>query len=356
MNTTDTIALEKSKLYGLSRVLRRRMGVALLGAALVSASACGDTGSGATSVSAPASPTTTMAPPARSTTSTPATTTTATTTTATTTPATTTTTVTTVPAATVPRPTAPLDELAAVDGGRLHVRCAGSGATTVVLIAGFEEGAENWGKVEPAISASARLCTYERHGTGTSDPPTATQTFTTQANELHALLTTVGEPGPYVVVGHSFGGAEAVTFASLFAPEVTGLVLIDASPVTWPAALSAVSDDGTETATMLRSFSAGFAEPTRNAEHLDVLASFAEVSGVASLGSLPMTVITAVDRGFPGLGAGELARLTDVWDQGQQRWSELSTAGRVVSVADTSHHIQLDQPGVVIDEITRLLP
>jgi pimeloyl-ACP methyl ester carboxylesterase len=34
----------------------------------------------------------------------------------------------------------------------------------------------------------------------------------------------------------------------------------------------------------------------------------------------------------------------------------LSAAAHLVSVDDTGHHIEIDQPGVVIDEITDLLP
>ena len=52
---------------------------------------------------------------------------------------------TTVAAATTPRPTATIDELVDIDGVRLHVRCVGSGDTTVLLIAGFGDGGENWG-------------------------------------------------------------------------------------------------------------------------------------------------------------------------------------------------------------------
>jgi pimeloyl-ACP methyl ester carboxylesterase len=335
------------------RYILRRFGVAMLGAALISATACGNSATdtaNATNTADASDAATTTATPAATTTTVP---TPPSSTTIATVPAT----ATTVPAPeTAPRPTATRDELVGVEGNRLHIRCTGSGAKTVLLIAGFEEGAESWSKVEPAISASARVCSYDRPGTGTSDPPTSTPTFATQATDLHALLTTVGEPGPYVVVGHSFGGAEAVTFASQFAAEVTGLVLIDASPVTWPAALCAVADDGTQTAADLRSFCTALSDPNRNAEHLDAFSSFTEVSGITTLGSLPMAVITAVDRQFPGLGASELAGLTDKWNQGQQLWSGLSSAAHVVPVADTSHHIQLDQPAVVIDEITRLLP
>ena len=254
------------------------------------------------------------------------------------------------------RPTATIDELVGSNSGRVHIRCTGQGAKTVVLIAGFEEGTENWGKIEPTLAASTRVCSYDRLGTGTSDPATVTQTFTSQATDLHALLTTVGEPGPYVAVGHSFGGDEAIIFASLYPSEVSGLVLIDTSPVTWLTSICAVPNDGTDAATALRHFCDGLADPTVNVEHLDTLASFAEVAKIESLGSLPTTVITAVDRQFPGLEAGELARLTNEWNSGQAQWSRLSTATRRVSVENTSHHIQLDQPGVVIDEITRLLP
>ncbi|MEO5902364.1 MAG: alpha/beta hydrolase [Ilumatobacteraceae bacterium] len=227
----------------------------------------------------------------------------------------------TVTVTTAARPTATIDRLVGSSGARVHVRCVGHGDTTVVLIAGFGGDTTGWVKDEPAIASRARVCSYDRPGTGTSDAATSTATFTTQATDLHALLRTIGEPGPYVAVGHSFGGGEAVTFASLYADEVTGLVLIDASPTTWPAALCAVPDDGSSAATMLRGLCGTFA-PSGNSEHLDVDAAFTEASRIVSLGAVPMAVITATHRELPAdLAASEI-----------------------------------DQPGVVIDEITHLLP
>jgi pimeloyl-ACP methyl ester carboxylesterase len=238
----------------------------------------------------------------------------------------------------------------------MHVRCVGSGATTVLLVAGFGGAGDTWGAIEPAISQRARVCSSARFGLGASDPPPSTQTFATQATDLHTLMATIGEHAPYVVVGHSFGGAAAIMFASLFPDEVSGLALIDASPITWPAAMCDVPDDGTAAAATLRGICASNADPSANPEHLDVTAAFGDVAEIASVGSIPMVVITAVDRELPeGLAASELARLTGVWDDGQQHWLGLSTDARLVSVADTRHHIELDQPAVVIDEITRLI-
>jgi pimeloyl-ACP methyl ester carboxylesterase len=276
---------------------------------------------------------------------------------ATTVPATTVPTTTTPATTTLARPTDTIDELVGAEGERIHVRCVGSGDTTVVLIAGFGGDSTNWVAVEPAIAERARVCSYDRPGTGTSDPATATATFTTEANELHALLRTVGEPGPYVLVGHSFGGAEAVAFASRFTTEVAGLVLVDASAPDWPDALCAVPDDGSTGAATVRENCDVAFSPAGNPERLDVTAAFAEASSIVSLGSLPIAVVTATERVLPaGLAAAEVTRLTEAWNQGQQGWAALSTAAHIVPVDHTGHHIELEQPAVVIDEITRLLP
>ena len=226
----------------------------------------------------------------------------------------------------------------------------------MLLIAGFGGDTTNWVNVEPAIAARARVCSYDRPGTGTSDPATSTATFTTEATELHTLLSTIGETGPYVAVGHSFGGAEAVAFASLFPNEVTGIILIDASPATWPAASCSVANDGSDMAEMMRTSCTGVFLPTGNSERLDVTAAFAEVAEIDSLGSVPMAVITATNRDLADMTAPEVAHLTAAWNQGQQGWMALSSASHLVSVDHTGHHIEIDQPDVVIDEITRLLP
>lgn len=237
----------------------------------------------------------------------------------------------------------------------MHVHCEGTGAVTIVLIAGFGGGEDNWGAITPDLSANARLCTYARFGTGTSDPPLHPQTFTSESRDLHSLLTTISEPGPYLVVGHSFGGAEAVAFASMYPSDVSGVVLIDTSPRNWNTAICAVPDDGTEAARGFVDTCAAISSPSGNPELLDGPVAFAEVSAIPSLGAVPLTVITGTSRNFPGLNTAETTRLTQVWNTGQQAWAALSEASSLVPVDDTGHHIELDQPSIVIREITRLL-
>lgn len=255
----------------------------------------------------------------------------------------------------LPRPSGPVDELTEVDGARLHIQCAGSGDTTVVLIPGFGATGDVWSAVMPAVATRERVCTYTRFGEGTSDPAPAPQTFATEAKDLRAALSSMDESGPFVLAGHSFGGAEAVTFAHLFPADVAGLALIDASPASWLSASCAVPDDGSQTSHIFRDNCASISSGD-NPERLDGPSAFGDVGMIESLGSLPMAVVTAARHTYPDLAPAEEDRLNQVWDQGQQHWMSLSTEAMLVPVENTSHNIHVDRPDVVIEQIEQLLP
>jgi pimeloyl-ACP methyl ester carboxylesterase len=118
-----------------------------------------------------------------------------------------------------------------VGGHRLHLNCTGSGAPTVVLENGLGETASNWSRIAPGLSRTTRVCAYDRAGQGWSDDAAGPQDGLAVAAELHTLLGRAGIGGPYVLVGHSTGGAYAMTYAARYPREVAGMVLLDsASP------------------------------------------------------------------------------------------------------------------------------
>lgn len=118
-----------------------------------------------------------------------------------------------------------------VDGHRLYLNCVGHGGPTVVLFNGLGERTESWAAVVRTVSASTRVCLFDRAGEGFSGPAAGGQDGHQLALDVHVLLRTAGVPGPYVVAGHSVGGVYALVYAEMYPREVAGVALIDsASP------------------------------------------------------------------------------------------------------------------------------
>ena len=117
------------------------------------------------------------------------------------------------------------------DGARLNFYCMGSGSPTVVFDSGWEDWAPAWAVVQPRIAKWTRACSYDRAGAGFSDAGHMPRTSVRIADELHSALHNAGIAGPYILVGHAFGGDNVRTFADRYMSEIAGLVLVEADAV-----------------------------------------------------------------------------------------------------------------------------
>jgi pimeloyl-ACP methyl ester carboxylesterase len=123
-----------------------------------------------------------------------------------------------------------------LDGFRLHLECAGHGRPTVVFDAALAGSSLSWTYVLPAVAEFTRACAYDRAGFGQSDRGPLPRTAGRLADELHTLLLKSGEPPPYVLVGHSYGGLVTRIFAARYPAVTAALVLVDpAHPEDWVA-------------------------------------------------------------------------------------------------------------------------
>ncbi len=275
----------------------------------------------------------------------------------------------------------PPGKLVDVGSYRMHILCRGEGSPTVVLDSAFGGFASDWSLVQPEIAKFTGVCAYDRSGYAWSEPnPKETVRTSRQlVHELHTLLEKESISGPYVLVGHSFGGLNVRVFADQYPDEVVGMVLLDPAHEDAEARLN-VSNESIVSrlnfqANLLRigvvrkwlaprmmvsmipeyknlppEVWAMEVAVSLNSENLRTAAreaasateSMAQVRATHGLGDIPLIVMTsmAIPSSWMGL-AKEMAGL--------------STQGRHVVVEGTGHYIQLGRPDAVIDAVRQVV-
>jgi pimeloyl-ACP methyl ester carboxylesterase len=121
-------------------------------------------------------------------------------------------------------------QLVDVGGRKLHIECIGTDDPTVVLESGLGQASPYWGRIASAISATTRVCVYDRAGHGRSEDASSPQDGEAVATDLHLLLANSGMTGPFILVGHSTGGPYVRVFAAKYPEDVAGMVLLDSQP------------------------------------------------------------------------------------------------------------------------------
>lgn len=119
------------------------------------------------------------------------------------------------------------DAFVLVDGHKMHYQTSGKGSPTVVFEAGHNSTLSDWSNIVPGILKFTRVVSHDRLGMGSSEESDKPRTYHQIALELHAMLQQAHIPPPYILVGHSMGGAIVRAFASEYKNETVGLVLID---------------------------------------------------------------------------------------------------------------------------------
>ena len=118
------------------------------------------------------------------------------------------------------------------DGRQLALVCWGDGSPTVLLETGGAN-IEEWSGsgVVRRLASVTRVCTYDRAGTGTSDPaPNERRDADDVVSDLKALLVAADVAGPYVLLGRSFGGMIVTHYAETLPEDVVGVVVLDTPP------------------------------------------------------------------------------------------------------------------------------
>jgi len=253
---------------------------------------------------------------------------------------------------------------------RLHIFCLGTGAPTVVIDSGLGGNSLEWIKVQRMLAPQVRVCSYDRAGYGWSEPGPLPRTSSRIVDELFTLLKKADERGPYVLVGHSFGGYTMQLFAHRYPTETAGLVLVDSShpeqferflapPISVNLAPSgrnrvmmlSVSPPvpanlPDEVKSRIQAFNLrGTTRAAMGQELLDFRLSAQQVRDASVLPDVPMVVLTRGKRVWPRTERGQ--RMEQLWAQLQNELASRTKHATHIVAQRSGHYVHLDQPLLV---------
>ncbi len=281
----------------------------------------------------------------------------------------------------------PPGKLIAIDGRLMHLNCTGEGAPTVVLDTQAPSTSIDWALVQPEIAKFTRVCSYDRAGYGWSEAGPLPRSAGQEASDLDKLLSASGEPGPYLLVGASYGGHVVRIFANEHPEKAVGMVLVDPRPeklfsipsIRQQADSSLVSVDVLAALTdfgLARLFILLMPEKMIPAAAVPVYAALpgsyaivfqsrmwhataaeahamdasdVQVAAIQSMGDLPLIVLR---HGLPM--ASLTAENEEKWKIFQEEIAALSTAGQVIVAENSDHAIQLHQPEIIVDSVRKM--
>jgi pimeloyl-ACP methyl ester carboxylesterase len=280
-------------------------------------------------------------------------------------------------------------KLVDIGGGReMYMECRGTGSPTVVFVSGAGDRTETWSTTKdpseqavlPAIAETNRVCAYDRPGTilatgegpedfekSRSDPVPQPTTLQDHAADLHALLKASGERGPYVVVGHSMGGAVSRLYASEHPEDVSGLVLVDPTPY---EAANALTDEqwknwkpllgGPPSEEALALYPhLEWADSDRNLEQALAAKKLKPMPFIAFQSDEPFDFTPFVEDGTLPMTLEEAEQfrilLYNAWHDAIGDLVSQVPGARFIDDPHSGHYIHQEQPQLVIDSVREVL-
>ncbi|HWB28793.1 MAG TPA: alpha/beta fold hydrolase [Chitinophagaceae bacterium] len=284
-------------------------------------------------------------------------------------------------------------------GHRIHIYKTGKGGPAVIMESGSGDFSFIWALVQPEVAKFTTAVSYDRAGYAWSEPGPIPRTSRQITMELHTALHNAGIPGPYILVGQSYGGFLVRAFARFYPKEVAGMVLVEAlnenariiigdKPMRireWakglqaPAPITGGNNDTTITrlegqkATLDTTIEfplnklpdgvqqmqewaqsqpvyreTGSNEMTWSPE--DVQDMYLHKGQAAyMLGDIPLIVLTRGSGGYDGMA--DSAELENERLQQQEELAHLSTNSKHIIDKNSGHNIHLEDPALVINAI-----
>jgi pimeloyl-ACP methyl ester carboxylesterase len=277
-----------------------------------------------------------------------------------------------------------------VGGYTMHLSCTGHGAPATVLDSGLGDDSLIWAKVQPELSKTTTVCSYDRAGFGWSDSRPARQDAWVIAGQLHELFAAAGITRPIILVGHSISGLYLRAYGAQFPHDLAGMVFVDgATPLQddrVPHALVKIQEEqrrdmpGVKARMMLgwyrlkgdctsvkpgfERYAAWIKADSCNPSQIDAIENELDaerVSGEMTLHagpprSLPILILSRDPEILPSNWPADVAKGNAVaWNIMQEEAKTLTDHSRRIIAKGSDHYIQIDRADLVNGEVAAFI-
>jgi pimeloyl-ACP methyl ester carboxylesterase len=251
-----------------------------------------------------------------------------------------------------------------VNGHLMRVRSQGLAERqlarpVVILEAGAGSGLAAWDPVFTRIAAIAPVVAYDRRGLGQSAADGQAQTLSHVTSSLKALLSTLGVPPPYVLVGQSYGGVLIRAYAQRYPQDVVGLVYLDVPDIEVTYAEADALPAGARQVIFNVPVIPPDAPPGLRAEMENIVRNirteFAEARAARPPAHIPAAVVVGAGKTWPGATPEIVAALLRLQIKHQQEWALQTPQGMFITSKHLRHMVHQNDPALTVRVIEHVL-
>ena len=242
-------------------------------------------------------------------------------------------------------------------GRKLHCKVYGKGSPCVVLVSGFMAPQSYWNAVIPELSEISTIVTYDRPGIGKSEKGDLPMHIEQSVKDLHAILTELNAPKPYILVGHSFGVHIVRLYASIYPDDMGGLILEDGSHESLlEEQLEILKGEDLEILKQHVPSDEMPENPRSENDYRGINNKLLKNSD--PLPRIPFVVITAGNRANavpPFFSEPARKDLIELGMKLQQKLVDLIPGGKHVIAEGIGHNIHVEKPEILVEEIIEMI-
>lgn len=226
---------------------------------------------------------------------------------------------------------------------------SGKNKPTVVFESGLGDDMTSWQLLINKVDRDFQVFTYNRAGFSGSKSKNNVRNGSVIVKELRSLLQAVQLHPPYVLVGHSLGGAYMELYAKTYPSEVVGVVLVDPNSSKYPARCKMENLNYCDPPSDVPKWASIFLPAAVVGEIKGFSATHTQLNAIEAFPDVPLVVVSAASE--TEKQPPEQLKARRLYTQMHRELSMMSNKSKFVPCSTCGHYIHQEQPDVVLDAI-----